>query len=80
MAFVKKPPESIERTLHLERPVSELLDDYCRFVDCGPDYVANFALRKMLSRDPDYRKWKTAQAPTSGTKGPNLPSGGHRTP
>jgi hypothetical protein len=58
MAVVKKPPESVSRPLQLERPVSELLDDYARFVDCTPDYVANFALRKTLARDPDFRKWK----------------------
>jgi hypothetical protein len=58
MAIVKRPPESVTRSLSLEKPVSELLDDYCKFVDCSADYVANFALRKMLSRDPEYKKWK----------------------
>jgi hypothetical protein len=61
MAFIKKPPVNVERTLQLEKPVSELLDEYCRFVDCTADYVANFALRKMLARDPEYRKWKASQ-------------------
>lgn len=66
MAFIKKPPVSVERTLQLEKPVSDLLDEYCRFVDCTADYVANFALRKMLARDPEYRKWKASQ---DGSKG-----------
>jgi hypothetical protein len=66
MAFIKKPPVNVERTLQLEKPVSELLDEYCRFVDCTADYVANFALRKMLARDPEYRKWKVSQ---DGSKG-----------
>ena len=61
MAIVKRPPESVNCWLSLEKPVSELLDDYCKFVDCTPDYVANFALRKTLARDPDYRKWKASQ-------------------
>lgn len=61
MAIIKKPPENVTRSLRLEQPVSELLDDYARFVDCTPDYVANFALRKTLSRDPDYKKWKATQ-------------------
>jgi hypothetical protein len=70
MAIVKKPPESVSRPLQLERPVSELLDDYARFVDCTPDYVANFALRKSLARDPDYRKWKASQnEATAGKRG-----------
>jgi len=61
MAIIKKPPESVSRTLKLEQPVSDLLDDYARFVDCTPDYVANSALPKTLARDPDYKKWKAAQ-------------------
>jgi hypothetical protein len=61
MAIVKRPPESVSRSLSLEKPVSELLDDYCKFVDCTPDYVANFALRKMLARDPEYKKWKASK-------------------
>lgn len=66
MAFIKKPPVSVERTLYLEKPVSELLDEYCRFVDCTADCIANFSLRKMLGRDPEYRKWKASQ---DGAKG-----------
>jgi hypothetical protein len=61
MAIIKKPPESVSRTLKLEQPVSDLLDDYARFVDCTPDYVANSALPETLARDPDYKKWKAAQ-------------------
>ena len=67
MAFIKKPPENVSRTLQLEKPVSELLDEYCRFVDCSADYVANFALRRMLARDPEYRKWKALQERSNGT-------------
>lgn len=68
MAIIKKPPESVSRSLKLEQPVSDLLDDYSRFVDCTSDYVANFALRKTLARDPDYKKWKAAQNGTTAAK------------
>jgi hypothetical protein len=68
MAIVKKPPESVNRSLQLEQPVSALLDDYARFVDCTPDYVANFALRKTLARDSDYKKWKAGQNGVSAGK------------
>jgi len=68
MALIKKPPETVERHIRLDEPVSQLLDDYCRFVDCTPDYVTNFALRKMLARDPEYKKWKASQPPASPRK------------
>jgi hypothetical protein len=60
MALIKRPPETIERHIRLDEPVSQLLDDYSRFVNCTPDYVANFALRRMLARDREYRKWKSS--------------------
>lgn len=63
MALIKRPPETIERRIRLDEPVSQLLDDYSRFVNCTPDYVTNFALRKMLARDPEYKKWKSSQVP-----------------
>jgi hypothetical protein len=69
VALVKKPPQTIERRIELEEPVSRLLDDYCKFVDCTPDYVTNFALKKMLARDPDYKKWKASQPGISTIRG-----------
>jgi hypothetical protein len=68
MAMIKKPPETVERSIRLEQRVSQLLDDYSKFVDCTTDYVANFALRKMLARDPEYKKWKASQSATSSRR------------
>jgi hypothetical protein len=62
MALVRKPPETVSRTIKLDQPVNELLDDYCRFVECTADYVTNFTLRKTLSRDPDFKKWKATRS------------------
>ncbi len=65
MALVKKPPEIVGRTIKLDQPLSELLDDYCRFVECSPDYVTNFTLRKTLARGREYKKWKASRNGTS---------------
>ena len=62
--YIKKPPEVVNRTLELEQPVSELLDDYSRFVECSPDHVTNFVLKKLLWRDPEYRKWRSEKKAT----------------
>jgi hypothetical protein len=61
MAIVKRPPESVNRSWSREKPVSELLDDYCKFAHCTPHYLANFALGKTLARDPEYRKWQASK-------------------
>ena len=68
MPYIKKPPELVSRSIKLEQPVSELLDDYSRFVECTPDHVANYVLKKLLWRDPEYRKWRTEQRSTAQGK------------
>jgi hypothetical protein len=71
MAYIKKPPELVSRSLKLEQPVSELLEDYSRFVECTPDHVANYVLKKLLWRDPEYRKWRAEQKATQSKTAPH---------
>ena len=68
MAYIKKPPQVVSRSIKLEQPVSDLLDDYSRFVECTPDHVTNYVLKKLLWRDPEYRKWRTEQRSTTQSK------------
>ena len=70
MAYIKKPPQLVSRSIQLEQPVSELLDDYSRFVECTADHVTNYVLKKLLWRDPEYRKWRAEQKTASQTKTP----------
>jgi hypothetical protein len=68
MPIVKKAPEMLAREVKLEQPVSELLEDYARFIESSPDHVVNAVLKKVLWRDLDYRKWRVerrgVQSPT----------------
>ena len=79
MALVKKPPQTVERCFQLEELISSLLDDYCKFVECSPDYVTNFALKKMLAGDPEYKKWKASQPEAPALKQTALSSHHTRT-
>ena len=79
MAYIKKPPSLVNREINLEQPVSELLDDYARFVECTPDHVANYVLKKLLSRDPEYRKWRQDQKSAAPAKRTNEAAAGGRT-
>ena len=58
MSIIKKAPTIKTREVHLEEPVNELLEDYARFIESSPDHVLNAALKKVLWRDHDYRKWR----------------------
>jgi hypothetical protein len=57
MPIVKKAPGVTTREVKLEEPVSQLLDDYARFIESSPDHVVNSVLKKLW-RDPEYRKWR----------------------
>jgi hypothetical protein len=61
MAYIKKPPELVSRSIQIEKPVSDLLDEYARFIGCTPEHVANATLKKTLWRDRDYRRWRAEQ-------------------
>ena len=66
MTYTKKTPQFIVRSIELEESVSDLLNEYARFAECTPDHVANSALKKTLSRDREYRRWRAEQRNAAG--------------
>jgi hypothetical protein len=61
MSIIKKAPAIMTREVKLEEPVNQLLEDYARFIESSVDHVINSALKKVLWRDQDYRKWREAR-------------------
>jgi hypothetical protein len=61
MSIIKKAPAIMTREVKLEEPVNQLLEDYARFIESSADHVVNAALKKVLWRDHDYRKWREAR-------------------
>src|SRR6516165_6183642 len=53
MPYIKKPPEVVSRTLQIEQPVSELLDDYSRCVECSPDGSVPIPVEKEKAYSPE---------------------------
>lgn len=66
MPIIKKQPAVLTREVHMEEPVSVLLDDYAQFIDSSPDHVLNAVLKKTLWRDQDYRKWREQRRSRTG--------------
>lgn len=73
MSIIKKEPPIITREIDLEQPVIELLEDYARFIESSPDYVVNSALKKVLWRDQDYRKWRSDRHSAQASLGQSQP-------
>jgi hypothetical protein len=61
MSIIKKAPAIMTREVKLEEPVNQLLEDYARFIESSVDHVINSALKKVLWRDQDYRKWRESR-------------------
>ena len=71
MPIIKKAPAILTREVHMEEPVSALLDDYAQFIESSPDHVVNSVLKRTLWRDQDYRKWREGRkAPGHGASRP----------
>ena len=71
MPIIKKAPSIITREVHMEEPVSLLLDDYAQFIESSPDHIVNSVLKKTLWRDQDYRKWRELRkVPSAGPPHP----------
>jgi hypothetical protein len=66
MSIIKKAPAILVREVHLEEPVSLLLDDYAQFIESSADHVLNAAIKKTLWRDQDYRKWREQKRSADG--------------
>ena len=65
MSIIKKAPTIQTREVRFEEPVNELVEDYARFIESSPDHVINAALKKVLWRDQDYRKWRDQRRSSS---------------
>ncbi len=44
MPLIKKQPAILTREFRIEAPVSELVDDYARFIESSTDHVVNAVL------------------------------------
>ena len=59
MPIVPKEPTFVKREIRIEQSVSELLDDYARFIESRADHVVNSVLKRVLTKDRDYKRWKS---------------------
>lgn len=59
MPIVPKEPTFVKRQIRIEQSVSELLDDYARFIESRADHVVNSVLKKVLTKYRDYKRWKS---------------------
>jgi hypothetical protein len=70
MSIINKPPEMVKREYELQEPIAVAVEKYAAFIASTPDHVVNSALKMVLWRDADFRRWrKQQQTPTEKKDG-----------
>jgi hypothetical protein len=68
MSIINKPPEMVKREYELQEPIAVAVEKYAAFIQSTPDHVVNSALKMVLWRDADFRRWRKQQQTASDKK------------
>jgi hypothetical protein len=70
MSIINKPPEMVKREYELQEPIALAVEKYATFIQSTPDHVVNSALKMVIWRDVEFRRWrKQQQAPADKKDG-----------
>ena len=70
MSIINKPPEMVKREYELQEPIALAVEKYATFIQSTPDHVVNSALKMVIWRDVEFRRWrKQQQTPTEKEDG-----------
>ena len=61
MSIINKPPEMVKREYELQEPIAVAVEKYAAFIASTPDHVVNSALKMVLWKDADFRRWRRQQ-------------------
>jgi hypothetical protein len=61
MSIINKPPETVKREYELQEPVALAVEKYATFIQSTPDHVVNSALKMVIWRDVEFRRWRKRQ-------------------
>jgi len=68
MSIINKPAETVKREYELQEPIAGAVEKYAVFIGSTPDHVVNSALKMVLWRDADFRRWRKQQQTSSESK------------
>jgi len=71
MSIINRPPEMVKREYELQEPIAVAVEKYATFIQSTPDHVVNSALKMVIWRDVQFRRWRKQQKAQDGrTDGP----------
>ena len=68
MSIINKPPEMVKREYELQEPIAVAIEKYATFIQSTPDHVVNSALKIVIRRDVEFRRWRKQQQTSSESK------------
>jgi hypothetical protein len=68
MSIINRPPEMVKRQYELQEPVALAVEKYATFIASTPDHVVNSALKMLLWKDPEFRRWRSQQQESAAKK------------
>jgi hypothetical protein len=61
MSIINKPSEMVKREYELQEPIAVAVEKYATFIQSTPDHVVNSALKMVIWRDAEFRRWRKQQ-------------------
>jgi hypothetical protein len=61
MSIINKPPEMVKREHELQEPIALAVEECATFIQSTPDHVVNSALKMVIWRDGEFRRWRKQQ-------------------
>jgi hypothetical protein len=61
MSITNKQPEMVKREYELQEPIAVAVEKYATFIQSTPDHVVNSALKIVIWRDVEFRRWRKQQ-------------------
>jgi hypothetical protein len=61
MSIINKPPETAKREYDLPEPVAQAVEKYAIFIQSTPNQVVNSALKMVIWKDGEFRRWRGQQ-------------------
>ncbi len=61
MSIINKPPEMVKREYELQEPIAAAVEKYAAFIQSSPDHVVNSALKIVIRREAEFRRWRQQQ-------------------
>ena len=61
MSIINRPPELVKRQYELQEPIAVAVEKYATFIQSTPDHVVNSALKIVIWRDVEFRRWRKQQ-------------------